>query len=252
MNPDEYTNLNRLEGAHWYYAGKREIVRYWLNYFHPMATSATLLDCGAGTGAFAAEMSAASGTTDAGRCKVVALDDHDESLEILRVKLGAENVVRGDCTHIPMADAFCDYLTALDVIEHIPDDVGAVKEFVRVLKPGGLAVITVPALQCLWSDWDLSLHHQRRYDRRQLTALLQAAGLEVLHVNYINVAAFPAVWFIRKRRAQGKQANTRRMEDSLPSPVINRILKMLFVMPACQRLVPFPFGVGLLAVAKKL
>jgi ubiquinone/menaquinone biosynthesis C-methylase UbiE len=260
MNTEEYTNLNRVEGRHWYYAGKREIVRHWLNHYRPVNATATLLDCGAGTGAFAVELYAADVLAKigvrgggGGGIKVIAFNDHDESLEILRAKLGAENVVRGDCARIPLPDGFCDYLTALDVIEHVPDDAGAAHEFVRVLKPGGLAVITVPALQCLWSDWDVALHHHRRYNRPMLRKLLQAAGLRILHLNYINVAAFPAVWLVRKWRALRKQKNNnrRRMEDALPPAVINRVLKTLFVAPACQRLVPFPFGVGSLAVAEK-
>ena len=78
MNPEEYQNLARVETGHWFYAGKRDIVRYRIHRFHPLKESDLLVDCGAGTGIFADEMRAA--------CKVIALDDFEESLELLRME----------------------------------------------------------------------------------------------------------------------------------------------------------------------
>ncbi len=246
MNPEEYERLERVEGEHWFYAGKRRIVLESLRRLGALGAGKVLVDCGAGTGFFARE---------AGReCSVIAVDDHEESLAIARKYLGDDHVRKGSCTALPLADASADIATALDVIEHIPDDAAAVGEMFRILRPGGTLIVTVPAFQSLWSDWDVALHHQRRYRRKPLRDLLSARGFEVLRCEYVNVLAFPAVWILRKWRTwfPGREPGaTLRAEERIPPAWLNGLLMAAFVRPALQTAVSFPFGVGLLAVARK-
>lgn len=245
MDAAEYANLEAMEREHWYYAGKRRLVRHWLDAAGALSPDRTLLDCGAGTGLFAQEMAA--------RCRVLVLDDHEESLRLLREKFSAEQVLRVSATGIPLSDGAVDAITALDVLEHIEDDRGAVREMHRVLRPGGTLVATVPASMALWSDWDVALHHFRRYDRGGLRALFaDASAWEIRHVNYTNVIVFPAVWAVRKWRARRGPAATgeRRTEDVVPARWLNGLLRGIFVGTGKMR-VPFPFGVSLLLVARR-
>ena len=240
MNPDEYANLERVEADHWYYAGKRELVRRWLRRAGRPAPDDVLLDCGAGTGRFAEEMSA--------HCRVLALDDHAESLELLRRRLGADRVISLGESGIPLPDASVDLVTALDVLEHIPDDAGALAGMGRVLKPGGVLVATVPAGMELWSDWDTALHHCRRYSRDSLRELFGPGEWTIFHLNYTNVAVWPAVWSIRRWQKRFPRRASARAEDRLPPPWLNLALRRLFVVTGLWRL-PFPRGVSLLVVA---
>jgi len=145
-------------------------------------------------------------------------------------------------------------VTALDVLEHVPDDVAVVHGFHRLLKPGGLAVVTVPASMALWSDWDVTLQHYRRYDRAQLRALFPAAGWEIVYVNYTNAVVYPPVWLVRKWRAWrprlGLGAARSRTEDRVPPRWLNALLGAMFVGMGRWR-VPLPFGVSLLLVARR-
>ena len=245
MNPEEYSRLEQVELRHWFYAGKRRIVLYWLRRYGALMPNKLLIDCGAGTGRFAAEAAKC--------CSVIAVDDHEESLCIARRHLGTDAVKRGSCTELPFPDAVADSVTALDVIEHVEDDRGALREMARVLKPGGVLVITVPAFQALWSDWDVVLHHVRRYRRAQLVDRLREAGFELLHCSYINVLAFPAVYAIRKWRSirGSRSPGISRAEDRVPPRWLNNLLMAAFVLPASQPHVSFPFGVGILAVARR-
>lgn len=243
MNADEYVNMQRMEETHWYYAGKRDIVRGWLRRAGPPRAEQVLLDCGAGTGRFAKEMEA--------QCRVLVLDDHEEALRLLRQQFRPEQILSLAGDQVPLPDGSVDYVTALDVLEHTPDDRAVVTGFRRLLKPDGCAVITVPASMALWSDWDEVLHHFRRYSRPQLKALFPAGDWEVLHVNYTNVPVYPVVWLLRKwRRWFPAKGGGARAEDQMPSPLMNRLLRRQFVALASWRL-PLPFGVSLLLVARK-
>ncbi len=243
MNAEEYANLEKVERDHWYYAGKRRLVRCWLSRVKPPAATDELLDCGAGTGLFAKEMES--------ECRVWVLDDHAEALRILRTRFRPERILSLSGDQVPLSDGSLDYVTALDVLEHVPDDVAVVRGFHRLLKPGGIALVTVPAGMALWSDWDEALHHYRRYDRDQLRNLFPVADWDVVHVNYTNVIVYPAVWLVRKwRRRFPSKSGSARSEDQVPFPALNRLLRGIFIGLGLCRL-PFPFGVSLLLVARR-
>ena len=244
MEAQEYGKLARVEREHWFYRGKREIVRYWIKQTLALRSDSLLVDCGAGTGLFASEMTQ--------QCRVLATDDHEDSLRLLREKLGADRVRNASCDRLPLETGSVDCLTALDVLEHVAQDREAVAEFCRVLKAGGVAVVTVPAMQKLWSDWDEVLHHFRRYDRAELENLFDPTAFEVVHLNYINILALPAIFLIRKvRLLLGSRGAGNRMEEFIPPLPLNELLRLSFVGPACQRAIQFPAGVGLLAVVRK-
>ena len=246
MKEAEYENLQRVEGSHWYYSGKRRIVRGWIQRIRPPKPTDTLLDCGAGTGIFAQEMEA--------DCRVLVLDDHEESLRMLRKKFRADQLVELKDGSIDLPDASVEYVTALDVLEHIDPHAEAVKGFHRVLRPGGLAVVTVPASMALFSDWDVSLHHFRRYDRAGLCAIFPLSDWEIVHLNYTNVIVFPIVWLVRKARRKQIKTETAevgtRAEDKMPSKPVNAVLKAIFAGMGLWR-TPMPFGVSLVLVARK-
>lgn len=243
MNAAEYENLDRVEHTHWYYAGKRELVRAWLHRVRRPAPFDLLLDCGAGTGIFAKEMEA--------ECRVMVLDDHEEALRLLRARFRAEQILNLAGDRVPLPDGSLDFVTALDVLEHVPDDAAVVRGFHRLLKPGGVVVVTVPASMALWSDWDVVLHHFRRYARPQLQAVFPASEWEVLHLNYTNVVVYPVVWLIRKwRRWYPACEGSVRSEDREPGPWLNGMLRRIFVFTGRMR-IPFPFGVSLILVARR-
>lgn len=246
MDAAEYANLERIEREHWYYAGKRELVLRWISRLRPAEGRARALDCGAGTGRFALEL--------ARDHDVWVLDDHEESLRLLRERFAADRVLSLAGDRVPLPDGSLDLVTALDVLEHTPDDVAVVRGFHRLLVPGGLAVVTVPASMALWSDWDVSLHHFRRYDRAGLRALFPPESWKIEYVNYTNVPAYPAVWLLRRWRrwfpAPPGAPGEERAEDRVPAPWLNSLLRRVFVGMAFWRL-PLPFGVSLLLVARR-
>ena len=176
-----------------------------------------LLDCGAGTGLFAEEMKAC--------CRVMVLDDHEEALRMLRTRFQPEQIISLAGDQVPLPNASLNYVTALDVLEHTSDDASVVRGFHRLLKPGGVVAVTVPASMALWSDWDVGLHHYRRYSRSQLKALFPSEQWELVHVNYTNVIVYPVVWLARRwRKWFPGVGNGARAEDNLPGSCVNNFL----------------------------
>ncbi|MES2308820.1 MAG: class I SAM-dependent methyltransferase [Verrucomicrobiota bacterium] len=246
MNPEEYEVLARVEREHWFYRGKRRIASEWVNRILPEPQGKVLVDVGCGTGCFAEQMIQKG-------YSMIGIDDHQESIDRARVLLGEKNFREGSAEKFPFEEATVDVVTLLDVLEHLKDDRLALESLYRGIKPGGYLILTVPAFEFFWSDWDRSLHHYRRYSAKNLLSLMKEVGFEISFWNFINVLAFPAVYLIRQwREWSGKQENPwDRPENRIPWGPLNRVLEWQFVRLATQKWIRFPFGVSLLVVARK-
>jgi SAM-dependent methyltransferase len=143
----------------------------------------------------------------AGR-EIVVLTDTDEWYrEQLRARFGGEPNVAVDCLTLPddraprlFAPHRLDTVVALNVIEHIPDDVGALRTMGRMVKRGGRVVALVPALEGLFGSLDEELQHQRRYSRQTLRKVVEAAGLRLEALLWFNLAGTLGWWWNAKVR----------------------------------------------------
>ncbi len=170
MRPSELAKMFELEDTYWWFVARRELVFLLLRHRFrpPVDRRPVLLDIGCGTGATLGGLAAFGDVTGV-----------DFSLDALRFcrQRGQRTLVRARGEVLPFAEGAADVITALDLLEHIPDDAAAAKEFARVLRPGGLLIITVPACPMLWSEHDEALDHLRRYRGPELRRLLEQAGL---------------------------------------------------------------------------
>lgn len=241
MNPEEFHALAKVERDHWFYRGKRDIVRHWIGRLASLTPKDFLVDVGAGTGQLVAELHSS--------CRAIGVEEHATGLDI-----AAGRSVRLVCASIlalPLASDSAAIVTALDVIEHVDNEQQAMSELVRVTRPGGLILILVPAFRMLWSDWDDALGHRRRYTRRQLLDVVGALDLDVRHCAYVNSAVFLPILVYRFLRTKVLPASAGRLEDRVPSAFLNRILRSLFVAPACWPWFSPPFGVSVFCILQK-
>jgi SAM-dependent methyltransferase len=247
MEKHEYAALDAIDRDHWFYRGKRDIVRHWIERSVRLTKDDLLVDAGVGTGIWLQEMSA--------RCRVLGLEASDESLAIARPRVEAAGgrLLKTDLDRIDLPDETATVVTAMDVLEHLDDDKRAFAELVRITRVGGLIVITVPALRMLWSDWDVSLHHRRRYEKRDFQELIRDPRVDVVHCGFFNSVALPAILAIRVwRRFRPRPAGTQRMEDKVPPQPINAVLHAVHVATGSSAWFRPPFGVSLLAVLRRV
>ena len=231
--------LRAIEGWHFWFAGRRALVAFLLRRF--AAGRGVALDLGCGTG----------GALDAlgpGRGAVLGLDLRPEGLAETRRRRPDAWLMQADAVQLPLADASVDVVTALDVLEHL-DDATALAEVRRVLRPGGVLVLTVPALPWLWSFRDRDAGHRRRYRRRDLRARLQAAGLRVLWMNHYQALLLPVVALTR---LLGRNHRAWRDREELRLPFLNGLLAVVSRLEVrLSAHVSWPAGSSLAAVCAR-
>lgn len=242
---DDYREAATARRGHWWVRGRRDIFARLLDELVELPKQARVLDVGPGYGV--------NTTLLQDRGRLCVLDTDAGSLDSCRA-LGASDLVLGDATSLPLADGSIDLLTALDVIEHLDDDLQALREFRRVLQPTGWLLLTVPALRILWGRQDVLSDHRRRYRRRQLRRQLAAARFEPARLTYFNTLLFPPILLVRllMRPLLGRTVRNGSSDFGFPLPFgLNTLLHRLFASEArWLARHDLPVGVSLLCLAR--
>ena len=177
-------------------------------------------------------------------------------LEKLAARQPGLPLLQFDLRRCPLPDACVDAVTALNVLEHIDDDQGALHEIARILRPGGVAHIEVPASPGCYDVYDEQLMHHRRYRLRELTAKARAAGFEVRRATHLGCLVFPAFWLVKQRGrrllslpdAEKKALVARQIRQTGSSALLGAVLKLEETL---GHFVTFPFGIRCVAVLRK-
>jgi len=188
MDRQYYQDYYLLERSHWWFAGRRRILERLIRTREALRGGGRLriLNVGCATGHSSEWLS--------GFGEVTSIE-YDPECARMAAEITGLNVEVGSVKELAFPDGQFDLVTAFDVLEHVDDDRLAASELVRVCKPGGVVLVTVPAFQFLWSEHDEVNHHFRRYHRAGLSALfepVQRPGSR-LEAGYFNCLLFPLV-----------------------------------------------------------
>jgi SAM-dependent methyltransferase len=242
MQQHTYEIMNRVEDAHWWFVGRRAILEsFLLEIIKKLKTeNPRILDVGCGTGANL-EMLANFGQAE-------GVDVSDDALEFCRAK--GLKTHKGLAEKLPFENESFDVVTALDVVEHLDDDIAGLKEMNRVLKSGGMTLIFVPAFMWLWGVQDDISNHRIRYTKKQIVERLRKAGFEIERATYANITFFTPILLGRTlMKLTGIKPES---ENNVNVSALNGIFGKLF---SAERLwlkrANFPFGVSIVIVAKK-
>jgi SAM-dependent methyltransferase len=202
---------------------------------------AAILDAGTGTGANLRLL------RTLGFARVTGIDFSAEAIRFCAEK-GLGEVQPGDVCALPFADRQFDLVLATDIIEHVEDDLAALREIRRVLRPGGHSLLTVPAFPILWGLQDEVSHHRRRYRLPLLVERLRAAGLTPRRCFYFNYLLFLPILAARRLM---RILNIRlASEGEVNTEWLNRMLTPLFRLDV--KTAPWlrpPFGASALVTA---
>jgi SAM-dependent methyltransferase len=244
MRPLNYRVMFEVEDDHWWFVGRRAITLAWIQDAIEVEESGLnrqILDIGCGTGATLDHLSRFG--------EVQGVDVSPLALEYCRER-GHRRVLCASATDLPFATASFDLVTALDVIEHLDDDLRGLREIERVLRPGAPAILFVPAFHSLWGPNDDQSGHKRRYRLPEFRRQVGRAGLIVERISYANTAMFVPIWLGRKLlNLLGRSGQA---ENEINHPLINRVLARLFSFETVwlQRY-RLPFGVSIVCAARK-
>jgi SAM-dependent methyltransferase len=240
MDPQYEADTVRAEESHWWYRGRRRIVMDAVAQL-PRDDRPRILDAGCGSGRNMLELARFGSVT--------GTDVSERALELARQRgVGGAELARLE--QLPFADESFDVITCLDVIEHIPDDVGALRELRRVVAPSGRLLVTVPAYPWLWGRHDDANHHQRRYTQTTLVAAGEGAGWVVERLTHFNALLLPAAAGYRLlERFMPERGDAPSELDRTPAWA-NRLLESFLGAEAqlLRRGVRIPFGLSLLAI----
>ncbi len=242
MNPAEYERMYRFEDHYWWFVSRRELVDALIACL-ALPPAPIIVDVGCGTGA-TADLLQKYGM-------VVGVDISPLALAWCRQR-GLNNLLLSAAETLPIASESVNVIVATDILEHLDDDVAVLREFYRVLKPGGYVVVTVPAYSILWSEHDLALMHRRRYVARVLGRRSRLAGFHVVRLTYALFFLFPLALVMRllkRKPPPGKEPEAQL--PPIPSWLNQMLIRFQRFETRLLKRCTFPWGVSVVAVLQK-
>ena len=236
-----FDRMVELDQHHWWFLARRRILETLIDRIVQLPKKARILEVGCGTGHNLSMLKRF------GKVEASELDPSARALASKRLRGQVKEAKLPDLSMFER-DAY-DLVALLDVLEHVPDDLGSLRAILKRLKPGGALLLTVPANPWMWSAHDVAHHHFRRYTRKQLEELFSKAGLEVQLLSYFNTLLYPLV---AAARIIGKMTRKDTADDQLPGDVVNGVLGRIYGLEAGMiGRVSMPFGVSLLAIVRR-
>ena len=242
MEIHSYGDMQALQAKNWWYTARRELIQSLIS--TSGSTFRQALDFGCGVGSNAQALVAE------GR-ELIGLDAAKQALDrAQQLGLYTKLVHSGDET-ISLPDASLDLILAADVLEHI-DDVKALKEMYRALRPQGTLLVTVPAHRWLWNWNDDYSHHLRRYEKSELIARLKEAGFVICKISSWNFSfVLPVLLISLTQRLQKRPKHLENNLNSLPRWINGLLLSLMHIENWLFQKTGLPVGVSLIAIAKK-
>jgi ubiquinone/menaquinone biosynthesis C-methylase UbiE len=241
MRSNEYETMFRVEETHWWYRALHRLIFQFLELELPDWRDKEILDVGCGTGAILQRLDKPD--------RNVGIDLAPEAISFCRQR-GLNNVRQGDIHALPFSGASFDAVICSSVLYHqwVTDLDCAMREMHRVLRPGGLVLINVPAFAFLHSHHDEAVMTARRFRKPEIRSLLLNQNFTIRRLTYWTTLLFPLAVAARTLGASDMGRDFETAQTSLTQRVFAQVMNFeLGLLPK----ISFPFGVALLAVARK-
>lgn len=241
MEKDFSRDYAALEEKHWWFCVRKDIVVNEIeNHIEQNTKAQKVLNIGSGGGSTSALLKK-YGT-------VTSLDINHYLCK--KTKEKNTRSIQAALPKLPFSDNMFDLVCAFDTLEHVKEEQPSVEEIIRVTKKNGIIVVTVPAMQALWSKHDSINHHYRRYSRKRILYIFSRALC--LRITYFNLFLFPFIFIYRKIKAWFFPGG--KSDFDFGGVIIKKLLKFIFSLEVnpLKTGFSFPCGVSLLAVFRKV
>jgi SAM-dependent methyltransferase len=241
-----YDQFEQLEREHWWLRGRRSLFFDLLDHRLPRQGQLRTLDVGCGFGGMIRELERYG--------PAAGVDIFPDAIEYCR-RRGIEDVREASAYELPWPDQSFDAVTFFDCIEHLDDDVAALRESHRVLRPGGHVVVTVPAYNFLYANNDRVVHHKRRYTLHELRRKLDSSGFDLRKGTYYNSILFPLILpavLLKKLRERLRPIQgdaTTNLTHPVPKPLNEALFRVFSLERFVLRRLSFPVGHSIFALA---
>lgn len=244
MQKQEYNNIFKNEETHFYYVGYHHIIISQLErYLSTNSTKLKILDAGCGTGGLTKKLSRVGDT--------VGIDLSNEALKLARRR--GIKVKLGSISKINFPSSSFDIVVSADVLYHqwVDNDKQVVQELLRVLKPGGILLIKLPAFNFLKGGHDLTVYTKKRYTRGDMLKLFDSRVVSILKISYFGSFLFPlALIRVAAEKLAGK-INPHSSISKIWSPLNSLFITLFYLENLLIRYMNIPFGISILVIAKK-
>ncbi|HSA31800.1 MAG TPA: methyltransferase domain-containing protein [Candidatus Omnitrophota bacterium] len=226
---------------HWWHIAKRALVRQFV-----VGSNLDILVAGVGGGMICKELKACGHT-------VLGIDISSASCEYVSNSFGIEVFNTNLEKPLQFNDESFDIIIIADVLEHLDNDKQLLQESFRCLKPNGRVIITVPAYQHMWSNWDTRVSHKRRYLLDTLKGQVLEAGLSIKKASYFHMLLYPFVYFYRKVFFVSKGKGEEKSDFSAYSngALSGFINFYYFLERELFKIINLPFGLSIFIVGEK-
>jgi len=252
-----FASLAAMQRDHFWYRGRHRFILHftrWIASVADMRAGLSAIDLGGGCGGWVNYLERHA----PGRFGLALADSSARALELAKPFL-SPNVDRYqiDLLNLQWSDRW-DVAFMLDVLEHIPEDIDALRQVRAALRPGGFLVTTTPALERFRTPLDDMSHHVRRYSRADLAQRAGAAGLELLTTRYFMFFLSPLLLLSRRGIPDPSGLTSaeireymRRSAETPPAPVNSALAAIFHLETPLGAWLPFPWGTSVLAVFRR-
>jgi SAM-dependent methyltransferase len=234
------------EKEHWWFRARREMIIFLLKKY--ANKDAAILDVGCSGGILLRELQLAGFTN------ITGIDISRQAIYQCK-KEGIANVLKMDAQFTDFEVGKFDFVIASDILEHIEKDRRALQEWQRILKPGGILLLFVPAFQQLWGKHDELNEHKRRYDKNNLSALMAREGYRLIKQGYWNMISLPVAFFLKMAEYLKRKLKIVSSQNSRLVAVNFYLNKLIFswmkVENYLAEMVGLPWGLSIFIIAKK-
>jgi SAM-dependent methyltransferase len=230
-----------LEKSHWWFTGRRRLLKALLSSLR-IHRNSLVIDVGCGVGSNLPLLKSM-------RFQVIGIDSEIYSLSLAK-RISGVSLINGDLLRLPIKSNSIDLIVATDILEHLNEDLIGIQEIRRALTHKGITVLTVPAFEFLWGTQDVVGMHKRRYSKNEFLRKLEQEGFKILKSSYFNSILFIPILLARHViRLLGLKIAS---ENKINSSMINFFLKAVFSLePYILKYFSFPFGVSVFCIAQK-